>query len=127
MGAEDNIHALINTIVQEDSEQWKRLIDRDKLEKLRERQGALKKDREKLEKVFQVASKSILRKLRRMGANMDDVVDLDNTDIPDKYKQWDQFKSIDDTDDVELKKLFQGYNKAVTGQNQQIEFFTQIS
>merc|ERR1711907_814267 len=52
--AEDNIHALIQTIVNENSEQWQRFIDREKLEKLQKRQELLKKDREKLEEVFEI-------------------------------------------------------------------------
>jgi len=120
--AEDNIHELISTIVQEDTEQWKRFIDKDKLQKLQERQEVLKKDRKKLEQVFEVASKSILRKLKRMGASMSDIVDLNNPQIPDMYGNWDKFKSVDNTNDLELQKLFQEYNKAITGQKQQIEF-----
>ena len=91
--AEDNLHELIQTIVNEDSEQWQRFIDRDKLEKLKERQDLLKKDREKLEEVFEIASKSILRKLKRMGANMDGIVDINDIQIDPKYGNWDQFKS----------------------------------
>ena len=119
---EDNIHELISTIVDENSEQWKRFIDKDKLIKLQKRQELLKKDREKLEDVFEIASKSILRKLKKMGANMDGVVDINSLEIDPKYGNWDKFKSIQDDDDKELQKLFQDYHKNITGQNQQIEF-----
>jgi hypothetical protein len=119
--AEDNIHELINTIVQEDSEQWKRFIDAPKLKILQDRQKLLKKDREKLEQVFEIASKSILRKLKRMGANMDGVVDLEQAD-PTKYGKWNTLQNVAQDDDEELQKLFQQYNKSITGQNQQIEF-----
>ena len=56
-----------------------------------------------------------------MGANMDGVVDLDTAD-PEKYGKWNQFQNIVGDDDEDLQKLFQEYNKSITGQNQQIEF-----
>ena len=56
-----------------------------------------------------------------MGANMDGVVDLEQAD-PSKYGKWNTFQNIDQDDDEELQKLFQQYNKSITGQNQQIEF-----
>ena len=64
-GAEDDIHRLIAMIVKE-TKQWNRFVGRPELEKLKTRQGALKKDRDQLEKVFEIASKSILRKLSKM-------------------------------------------------------------
>ena len=57
-----------------------------------------------------------------MGNGMSDIVDLNNPQIPDMYGNWDKFKSVDNTNDLELQKLFQEYNKAITGQKQQIEF-----
>ena len=124
-GVEDDIHRLIEMIVRETT-QWKRLITAEQLQKLRSRQYTLKKDRERLEQVFEIASKSILRKLSKMGASMTDITDLDDPNIDNIYGSWKKVPDINQTEDNELSTLFQEYNQAVKGQKEQIQFLMKL-
>ena len=124
LGAEDDIHRLIDMIVT-NTDQWKRLIGPDELNKLKLRQKALKHDRNRLEKVFEIASKAVLRKLSKMGASVTNIVDINNAGP--EYGQWkNMFTDINvpasDTDIAELEKLFEDYNSGIKRINEGTKF-----
>jgi hypothetical protein len=114
----DDLHILIEQILKSTKIHEDELVYGKRLKALKERQKALKQDRNALSRAYELASNSLLSRLNKIGATMHDVVDIES--MPKDLR--DELRDSAFTETEQLKDLENKYKKRLYNEDNSIVF-----
>ena len=112
----DDLHILIQQIIESTKKHEDDFVYGKRLQVLKERQEALKQDRNALSKAYELASNSLLTRLNKIGATMHDVVDIES--MPNSLRN--ELKESAYAETEQLKKLEENYKKRLYNEDNSI-------